>query len=178
MLRVGETGVWSCRRALFGGVAKTFYGTRVGPGWYQGTARVARGCQVPFSVLRMLMQTNRKPPRSEGRRRNAECRIAGQSRAEPRRCRPQARCKPVACVLIRCCRRIAPMMVHRASIGSSQDFHRNSIGFGGFFDRFGGPGGAACGWRSGATMELRRDGCATYVLDPYSGSPHDSVPQQ
>jgi len=48
-----------------------FYGTRVGPGWYQGTARVARGCQVPFSVLRMLMQTSRKPHRSEGRTQNA-----------------------------------------------------------------------------------------------------------
>ena len=33
-----------------------FYGTRAGPGWYQGTARVARGCQVPFSVLRLLIQ--------------------------------------------------------------------------------------------------------------------------
>ena len=37
-----------------------FYGTRVGPGWYQGGAGLARGCKVPFSVLRMLMQASRK----------------------------------------------------------------------------------------------------------------------
>jgi len=37
-----------------------FYGTRIGPGWYQSSARVARGCGVPFSVLRMLIQVRRK----------------------------------------------------------------------------------------------------------------------
>jgi len=39
-----------------------FYGTRVGPGWYQSGAGVASGCKVPFSVSRMLMQANRHPP--------------------------------------------------------------------------------------------------------------------
>jgi hypothetical protein len=41
---------------------KRFYGTRVCPGWYQSSAGVARGCKAPFSVLRMLMQANGKPP--------------------------------------------------------------------------------------------------------------------
>ena len=48
-----------------------FYGTRVGPGWYQTGTRVARGCKLPFSVLRLLMQVSRNPPLCEGRRRNA-----------------------------------------------------------------------------------------------------------
>jgi len=34
---------------------ETFYGTRVCPGWYQSGAGVARGCNLPFSVLRMLI---------------------------------------------------------------------------------------------------------------------------
>ena len=38
-----------------------FYGTRVGQGWYQSGTRVARGCKVPFSVLRMLIQVRCKP---------------------------------------------------------------------------------------------------------------------
>jgi hypothetical protein len=38
---------------------KPFYGTRVGPGWYQGSTRVARGRKPPFSVLRMLMLLHR-----------------------------------------------------------------------------------------------------------------------
>ena len=41
-----------------------FYGTRVCPGWYQTGAGVARGCKAPFSALRMLMQSSRKPPES------------------------------------------------------------------------------------------------------------------
>ena len=62
---------------------KPFYGTRVGPGWYQSGTRVPRGCRMPLSVLRMLMQVSRKPPPTEGRRRNAECRKGGQSRPKP-----------------------------------------------------------------------------------------------
>jgi hypothetical protein len=54
---------------------KPFYGTRVGPGWYQSGAGVVRGCEVPFLILRMLMQANRKPPQSH----------------------LQATCKPPAC---------------------------------------------------------------------------------
>ena len=42
---------------------KPFYGTRVGPGWYQTGTRVARGCKLPFSVLRILMQVNHTPRR-------------------------------------------------------------------------------------------------------------------
>src|ERR1035437_4947977 len=33
-----------------------FYGTRIGPEWYQSGTRVAGGCRVPFSALRTLMQ--------------------------------------------------------------------------------------------------------------------------
>ena len=46
---------------------ESFYGTRVGPGWYQSSAGVAKGCKLPFSVLRMLMQTRCKPPQSQGK---------------------------------------------------------------------------------------------------------------
>ena len=35
-------------------------GHRVGPGWYQSGAGVERGCKVPFSVLRMLMEATNK----------------------------------------------------------------------------------------------------------------------
>jgi len=41
---------------LFWGWGDLFYGTMAGPWWYHGTARATRGCQVPFSVLRMLMR--------------------------------------------------------------------------------------------------------------------------
>jgi len=54
-------------------------GHRVGPGCYQSGAGAERGCKVPFSVLRMLMQTSRKPPRREDRRQKAEGRKADQS---------------------------------------------------------------------------------------------------
>jgi hypothetical protein len=75
-----------------------FYGTRVGPGWYQGTARVARGCQVPFSVLRRLIEATPKRPWNHPRAptrlpqsankatpgANAECRVKkGKPKAEP-----------------------------------------------------------------------------------------------
>jgi hypothetical protein len=54
-----------------------FYGTRVGPGWYQSGAGVARRCQLPFSVLRMLMQATQK------RRCNAaNCFVAAESRRQ------------------------------------------------------------------------------------------------
>jgi len=64
MLRDGQTrgpgwaagDVWeSC---------EPFYGTRAGPGWYQSGTGVARGCKLPFPVLRMLIQANRKLPQS------------------------------------------------------------------------------------------------------------------
>jgi hypothetical protein len=54
---------------------KSFYGTRVGPGWYQSGAGVARGCKVPFSVLRMLMKPSRERPQS--------CPQAGGKRRDP-----------------------------------------------------------------------------------------------
>jgi hypothetical protein len=38
-----------------------FYGTRTCPVWYQSGAGVASGSNVPFSVLRMLMQASGKP---------------------------------------------------------------------------------------------------------------------
>ena len=74
---------------------KSFYGTRVGPGWYQTGTRVARGRELPFSVLRILMQAGREPPPTEGRRRNAECRKAGQSHPKPLQCDIKATPKPI-----------------------------------------------------------------------------------
>ena len=83
MLRDGQTRGREQAAGYVWEGGKPFYGTRVGPGWYQGGTRVARGCKLPFSVLRMLMQVSRKPSPTEGRRRNAECRKGGQSRPKP-----------------------------------------------------------------------------------------------
>ena len=63
-----------------------FYGTMVGPWWYHTATSVPRVRNPPFSLLRMLMQPSRKPPRGEGRRPNAECRtgsVPGHSSAFP-----------------------------------------------------------------------------------------------
>ena len=38
--------------------AEPFYGTRVGPGWYQTATSVPRVRNLPFAVLRMLMQVS------------------------------------------------------------------------------------------------------------------------
>jgi hypothetical protein len=46
------------------GCGEPFYGTRVGPGWYQSSARVARGCKAPFSVLPMLILRRPKATQS------------------------------------------------------------------------------------------------------------------
>ena len=89
MLRKGQARGPGRPAGYVSGCGEPFYGTRVGPGRYQSGTRVGRGCKVPFSVLRMLMQASRKPPRGESRRQNGECRKAGQSR-------PQARYKPSA----------------------------------------------------------------------------------
>ena len=56
MVRENDTGSLGAGGGLFGECGDWFYGTMAGPGWYHGTARAARGCQVPFSVLRMLIQ--------------------------------------------------------------------------------------------------------------------------
>jgi hypothetical protein len=88
-----------------------FYGTRVGPGWYESGTSVPRGCKLPFSVLRMLMQPSRKPLRMEGRRQstlrsaatadeNAECRAPGQSHPKPPQSHISATSMRHQCVLI------------------------------------------------------------------------------
>jgi len=64
MLREGQTRGLGQAAGHVWASGEPFYGTRVGPGWYQSGAGVARGCKVPFSVLRMLMQVSRKPPQS------------------------------------------------------------------------------------------------------------------
>ena len=67
-----------------------FYGTRVGPGWYQSGTSVPRGCKPPFSVLRMLMQPSRKPPSCDPQ---ATCKPTGSQPIAPPKpptCDPQA----------------------------------------------------------------------------------------
>jgi hypothetical protein len=61
MLREGPPRVTGQAAGYVWEGGEPFYGTRLGPGWYQSSNRVARGCKVPFSVLRMLMQLSRKP---------------------------------------------------------------------------------------------------------------------
>jgi hypothetical protein len=46
-----------------GPLTRPFYGTRAGPGWHQTGASVPRVRNLPFSLLRMLIRVNRKPPR-------------------------------------------------------------------------------------------------------------------
>jgi hypothetical protein len=69
------------------GYAEPFYGTMSGPWWYHTATSVPRVLNPPFSLLRMLIQVSRKPPRKEGRRQttlrsaatqngNGECRKA------------------------------------------------------------------------------------------------------
>ena len=55
----GQNRVTTARGGLFLESGRPFYGTRVGPGLYQGTARVVRGSKMPFSALRMLMLRRR-----------------------------------------------------------------------------------------------------------------------
>jgi hypothetical protein len=63
MLREGQArGAGQAARCVWEG-CETFYGTRVGPGWYQSDAGVARERNLPFSVLRMLMQATTEPAR-------------------------------------------------------------------------------------------------------------------
>ena len=45
---------------IWGG--EPFYGARMVPGWYQTGTSVPRGRNLPFSLLRLLMQCDRKPP--------------------------------------------------------------------------------------------------------------------
>ena len=44
---------------------KPFYGTIVGPWWYHTATSVPRVRNLPFSLLRMLMQASRKPPQCD-----------------------------------------------------------------------------------------------------------------
>ena len=91
------------------GCGEWFYGTRVGPGWYQGSARVARGCKLPFSVLRMLMQPTPKPPSSHlqarvSRGASGRCprnaAFMRQSGVEGRPCRMNAAFRPTAASIL------------------------------------------------------------------------------
>src|ERR1039457_2001322 len=107
MLRENDTGSLGAGGGLFWQCGEWFYGTMAGPWWYHGTARAARGCQVPFSVLRMLIQaTPNRGQKSEYRIRppkpppcdiNATpMRVASQAVATPKppQCDPKATLKP------------------------------------------------------------------------------------
>src|ERR1039457_1863838 len=61
MLLDRQTGKPGQRAAYILAGGETFYGTRVCPGWDQSGAEVVGGCNLPFSVLRMLMQPSRQP---------------------------------------------------------------------------------------------------------------------
>ena len=61
MLREGQARALGQAAGYVWEGGKPFYGTRVGPGWYQTGTRVGRGRKLPFSVLRMLMQVTRQP---------------------------------------------------------------------------------------------------------------------
>src|ERR1035441_9709136 len=83
MLREGQTRALGQAAGYIWGGGEPFYGTMVGPWWYQTATRVARGCKLPFSVLRMLIPAapNRRqkavhPPQYTYGGRKAECRPA------------------------------------------------------------------------------------------------------
>ena len=59
MVRRGTTGGLGSPQGVFGRRGAAFYGTRVCPGWYQGSAGVTRGCMLPFLILRMLILRRR-----------------------------------------------------------------------------------------------------------------------
>ena len=61
MLREGQTREPGHAAGYVWASGEPFYGARLCPGWYQSGAGVARDCKVPFSILRMLMQSSRKP---------------------------------------------------------------------------------------------------------------------
>ena len=51
----GQTRVSGQAAGSISGCAESFYGTRVGPGWYQTATSVPRVRNLPFSLLRMLI---------------------------------------------------------------------------------------------------------------------------
>jgi len=68
MMRVGIAGGLRPSEDYTWGDCEPFYGTRVGPGWYQTGTSVPRVRYLPFSVLRMLIRPSPQSPRREGRR--------------------------------------------------------------------------------------------------------------
>ena len=62
MLRDGQTKGLKQPAGYVWESGEPFYGTRVGPGWYQSGAGVAKGYKLPFSVLRMLMNSENVLP--------------------------------------------------------------------------------------------------------------------
>ena len=77
MLQVAKIGRLGSAAGYVWQGSEPFYGTRVGPGWYQSGTRVARGCKLPFSVLRMLMQPSRKRLGREGRTQQGQGSLVG-----------------------------------------------------------------------------------------------------
>jgi hypothetical protein len=55
ILRDGKTGRTGTSAASLLKSDKPFYGTSVGPGWYQSGTRITRGCKLLFSASRMLI---------------------------------------------------------------------------------------------------------------------------
>src|ERR1035441_388773 len=62
ILMEGQIGCLGPSEGSFWGANEPFYGTRVGPGWYQTTTSVPRMRNLLFSLLRMLIQGSRRPP--------------------------------------------------------------------------------------------------------------------
>jgi hypothetical protein len=61
----GQTRGLEPRAGSISGCAEPFYGTMTGPWWYHTATSVPRVRNLPFSLLRMLMQASRKPPQCD-----------------------------------------------------------------------------------------------------------------
>ena len=72
MFPEGKPRVWGRRWGTFQGCAEPFYGTMAGPWWYHTATSVPRVRNLPFSLLRVLIQVRRQPPQGEGRGQKAE----------------------------------------------------------------------------------------------------------
>ena len=110
MLRKGQARGPGRPAGYVSGCGEPFYGTRVGPGRCQSGIMVGRGCKLPFSVLRMLMQDKHKPPRGESRMQNGECRKPSKANLKPGTSQVQARRLGSALLCSSCAPLVLPLI--------------------------------------------------------------------
>src|ERR1019366_7589287 len=90
----GQTGGLGPSAGPISVAGQPFYGTMVGPWWYHTATSVPRVCNLPFSLLRMLMQASPKPHQCDIKATSK--RVASQAVATPKppQSHPKATSKP------------------------------------------------------------------------------------